>query len=49
MMMFVRKLRDQRQLSYGLMLAALREGSLDFFETAVALIARLPVDRCERP
>lgn len=45
MMMFVRKLRDNRQLSYELMLAALRDGSLDFFETAVALIARLPVEK----
>lgn len=42
---FVKHLRSRRQLSYTLMLEALRDGSLQFFTAAVSELAKLPADK----
>ena len=42
---FIKHLRERKQFSHKLMLAALRDGSLDFFEAAVADLSRLPVPK----
>ncbi len=42
---FIQHLRDRKLFSYALMLAALRDGSLDFFEAALSDLARLPLAR----
>ena len=42
---FVKHLRERKQFSHRLLLEALRDGSLDFFDAAVADLARLPLPK----
>ena len=42
---FIQHLRERKQFSHRLMLEALRNGHLDFFEAALADLARLPLPK----
>lgn len=45
MQTFVTNLQAERKLSYGLLLDALRNGSLDFFEAAISQLTGISVER----